>query len=326
MRIKITSMLAAGLLSLPLVALAADATPKMGSSKDMVRSQFGAPLKQIPGVGTPAISRWKYQDFTVYFEDGRALHTVRHATALAQPPVAAPTQAEPTQAPAESLPAIEEIKGEAGAAPAAASTPVAEAPTEQPAGGTESTFRFDPVSGRIIEMGADGKALQSPTAQPAPAAPKAAPVEAEAPTPTAKAAPKATSEDLDKEKAAAAAAAAAAASDAKSAVKAPAAPAPAAPAPAAPAAPAPAAAETGQPQFRFDPVSGRIVVVDPAAAKAAPEPPKAAQPKADPAPEAKAAPSEAPAQESKPAAEAKPAPKAEKETEGSGGFSVDWGA
>lgn len=289
MRIKITSILAAGLLSLPLIALAADAMPKMGSSKDTVRSQFGAPMKQIPGVGTPSISRWEYQEFTVYFEDGRALHSVRHATALAQPPAAAPAQS-----PAETLPPIEEINDETDNTPAAA-TPIAEAPAEQPAGETESAFRFDPVTGRITEVGADGKAIQPPTAQPAPAAPKTAPLETKTPAPTAEAEPEATSEDLNKEQAAAAA------SGAKSAVETPVAP-----------APIPAAAtetETGQPQFRFDPVSGRIVVDDPAA-----------KPKAAPS-EAPKQPAPTPAQESKPEAK----PKAEKKKEESGGFSVDWG-
>ena len=324
MRIKITSILAAGLLSLPLIALAADAMPKMGSSKDTVRSQFGAPMKQIPGVGTPSISRWEYQEFTVYFEDGRALHSVRHATALAQPPANAPAQQ-----PIDTLPPIEEINDEVGSAPAPA-TPAAATPAEQPTGETESTFRFDPVSGRIIEVGADGKALPSPTAQPAA---QTAPLEAEAPAEALEADTKAASEDLNKEKAAAAAAAAAAASEAKPAVKAPAAPtapAPTAPAPAIPAAPA---AETGQPQFRFDPVSGRIVVDDPAAAKTAPEQPKAAPPKAEAAPEAKAAPSEAteqpapaPAQDSKPEAQPQAEKKTEKKKAESGGFSVDWGA
>jgi hypothetical protein len=330
-------MLAAGLLSLPLVALAADATPKMGSTKDTVRSQFGSPVKQIPGVGTPSISRWEYQDFTVYFEDDRALHSVRHATALAQPPAATPV---------ETLPPIEEISNEADAAPsdAAASEPATDTTTEQPAAEAESAFRFDPVSGRIIEVGADGKAIQSPTAQPVPAAP----VEAEAPAPApadepeAQAEPETTKEDLDKEKAAAAAAAAAVANEAAAAAKAPKAPAAPTPAvPTAPAAPAAPAAEPGQPQFRFDPVSGRIVVDDPAAkAATVPEQPKEIAPAkaAEPAPEAKAAPSEAPKQaeaapeskaEVKAEPEAKPKPKPKSKTEKkeeSGGFSVDWGA
>lgn len=320
MRIKITSMLAAGLLSLPLVALAADTTPKMGSTKDTVRSQFGAPVKQIPGVGTPSISRWEYQDFTVYFENDRTLHAVRHATALAQPPAAQPV---------DTLPPIEEISNESDAAHAPV-TPAADTTAEQPAAETESAFRFDPVSGRIIEVSADGKAIQSPAAQPLPAAP----VEAEAPAPAAEpdaaAEPEVTSEeDLSKEKAAAAAAAAAAS---EAAAKAPAAPAPATPAPA-------PAAEPGQPQFRFDPVSGRIVVDDPdAKAAAAPEQAKEVAPtQVEPAPEVEAAPSEAPEQapaperestaDAQPKPQPEPEPKAEKkEEESSGGFSVDWGA
>ena len=85
MRIRITSMLAAGLFCLPLTALAADTTPRKGMSQDAVRSQFGAPEKLLPAVGNPPISRWVYKDFTVYFEGNVTLHSVLHARALAQP-------------------------------------------------------------------------------------------------------------------------------------------------------------------------------------------------------------------------------------------------
>ena len=76
MRIKITSMLTIGLLSLPLAALASDVAPKTGMSKSAVRSQFGAPTKEVAPVGNPPISRWVYKDFTVYFEGNIALHSL----------------------------------------------------------------------------------------------------------------------------------------------------------------------------------------------------------------------------------------------------------
>src|SRR5690606_33823124 len=109
MRIRITSMLVAGLFCLPLTAFAADTTPRKGMTQDAVRSQFGTPEKQLPAVGNPPISRWVYEDFTVYFEGNVTLHSVLHARALAQP------QADSA---VTELPPIEEIS----------ETPSAEAP------------------------------------------------------------------------------------------------------------------------------------------------------------------------------------------------------
>src|SRR5690606_41511384 len=85
MRIRITSMLAAGLFCLPLTALAADTTPRKGMSQDAVRSQFGTPEKQLPAAGNPPITRWVYKDFTVYFDGNLALHSFVHARHPAQP-------------------------------------------------------------------------------------------------------------------------------------------------------------------------------------------------------------------------------------------------
>lgn len=52
--------------------------PRPGQTMDSVRSQFGAPTEELPWVGEPPISRWVYDDFTVYFEYEHVINTVVH--------------------------------------------------------------------------------------------------------------------------------------------------------------------------------------------------------------------------------------------------------
>lgn len=52
--------------------------PATGMSKERVRSLFGEPLEEIPAKGQPPISRWKYQEFTVYFDSNTVIHCVRN--------------------------------------------------------------------------------------------------------------------------------------------------------------------------------------------------------------------------------------------------------
>ncbi len=52
--------------------------PTKGMSKERVRSLFGEPLEDIPAKGQPPISRWKYQEFTVYFDSNTVIHCVRN--------------------------------------------------------------------------------------------------------------------------------------------------------------------------------------------------------------------------------------------------------
>jgi hypothetical protein len=53
-------------------------TPRSGQTMDKVKEIFGEPQKQAPAVGDPPITRWIYQDFTVYFEYDRVIHAVKH--------------------------------------------------------------------------------------------------------------------------------------------------------------------------------------------------------------------------------------------------------
>lgn len=50
--------------------------PDTGMSQDSVRTSWGAPLEIQGPVGQPPITQWHYQDFVVYFENDRVIHTV----------------------------------------------------------------------------------------------------------------------------------------------------------------------------------------------------------------------------------------------------------
>jgi hypothetical protein len=43
---------------------------------ETVKNKFGAPLQEAPPVGIPAITRWDYSGFAVFFENDKVLHTV----------------------------------------------------------------------------------------------------------------------------------------------------------------------------------------------------------------------------------------------------------
>ncbi|WP_299947692.1 hypothetical protein [uncultured Microbulbifer sp.] len=48
-----------------------------GLKKDAVTTQLGDPMSIEGPVGEPAITRWEYADFYVYFEWDTVLHTVK---------------------------------------------------------------------------------------------------------------------------------------------------------------------------------------------------------------------------------------------------------
>ncbi len=125
MRIKITAMLIAGALSLPAISMAAGELPKRGMTQDQIRQQYGQPNEMVPPVGKPAISRWVYDDFTVYFEDRFSLHAVEHKRPEPQPqPDAAPAA---VATPADELPPIEAVDDGMDTSTAADTTDAADA-------------------------------------------------------------------------------------------------------------------------------------------------------------------------------------------------------
>jgi len=50
--------------------------PRRGMSTDKVKNELGQPGEIISGIGQPPISRWVYDDRTVYFEYTTVLHVV----------------------------------------------------------------------------------------------------------------------------------------------------------------------------------------------------------------------------------------------------------
>jgi outer membrane protein assembly factor BamE (lipoprotein component of BamABCDE complex) len=50
--------------------------PKAGLSKAQVKSLLGEPKNAQEAVGNPPISSWTYENFTVYFEYDRVIHSV----------------------------------------------------------------------------------------------------------------------------------------------------------------------------------------------------------------------------------------------------------
>ncbi|WP_196138022.1 hypothetical protein [Aliikangiella sp. G2MR2-5] len=52
--------------------------PGHGQSMEQVEAQFGEPLEKFAPVGEPPIIRWRYSEFTVYFEHDKVIHAVVH--------------------------------------------------------------------------------------------------------------------------------------------------------------------------------------------------------------------------------------------------------
>ncbi|AOE49882.1 hypothetical protein [Kangiella sediminilitoris] len=52
--------------------------PKAGVTKSYVEQNFGSPNRVEGPVGEPPITKWIYNDYTVYFEYDRVIHSVIH--------------------------------------------------------------------------------------------------------------------------------------------------------------------------------------------------------------------------------------------------------
>ncbi len=50
--------------------------PMRGTTQTQVEAKYGSPVSKRAAVGDPPISRWDYQNFTVYFEHDRVIHAV----------------------------------------------------------------------------------------------------------------------------------------------------------------------------------------------------------------------------------------------------------
>lgn len=50
--------------------------PRRGMTTDKVENELGRPIEIVPAIGQPPISRWIYNDRTVYFEYSSVIHVV----------------------------------------------------------------------------------------------------------------------------------------------------------------------------------------------------------------------------------------------------------
>ncbi len=71
--------------------------PGRGMTMEQVEAKFGPPRERLPSVGDPPITRWVYDDFTVYFEYEYVIDAVPNAAGIPRPSV---PNAEPAPAPA----------------------------------------------------------------------------------------------------------------------------------------------------------------------------------------------------------------------------------
>ncbi len=56
--------------------------PQNNLTQNAVRNEFGDPQEQLPAVGEPPIFRWRYSDYTVYFERDRVIISVPNDVGL----------------------------------------------------------------------------------------------------------------------------------------------------------------------------------------------------------------------------------------------------
>lgn len=185
----IRNCLFAATLGLPSTLALAIEMPRQGMSMDEVRSTYGNPERDLGAVGKPAITRWVYDGYTVYFEGRRVVHTVRTQSLRGSASAAAAPSGQPAYEPAPVTPDLSAAYEEAPA-PAFTPEPVAPAPyasepapaiaapalapepdaAPAPAPSTSTSvgggFRFDPVTGRLI-IDSDTPPAEEPAAEPA---------------------------------------------------------------------------------------------------------------------------------------------------------------
>lgn len=54
-----------------------DELPRRGTPMERVRERLGSPEATRDAVGDPPITRWEYDEFTVFFEHEHVIHSVR---------------------------------------------------------------------------------------------------------------------------------------------------------------------------------------------------------------------------------------------------------
>lgn len=56
--------------------ISSDSAPVRGMTKNQVESSFGSPMSASGPTGSPAIYRWDYPGYSVFFEQNHVLHSV----------------------------------------------------------------------------------------------------------------------------------------------------------------------------------------------------------------------------------------------------------
>lgn len=64
--------------AVPTASASAADMPRRGMTMQAVEHGFGAPAQVIAAVGEPPITRWIYEDYTVYFDRHHVVHSVRN--------------------------------------------------------------------------------------------------------------------------------------------------------------------------------------------------------------------------------------------------------
>jgi len=59
--------------------------PGRGMTMEQVEAKFGPPRERLPSVGEPPITRWVYDDFTVYFEYQYVIDAVPNTARIPRP-------------------------------------------------------------------------------------------------------------------------------------------------------------------------------------------------------------------------------------------------
>ncbi len=179
---------------LPAISLASS-LPRQGMTMDQVRQAYGAPARDMGAVGSPAITRWVYDGYTVYFERSRVVHVVRTqplprgTTAPAAPapvPAPAPAIAAPQPAEAPAAPAYVEPAYVAPAyvAPAAVADTPASMPVEPVEEPAMAPVAEEPAMEDVVveePAAASGEPAGQPVVEAAPAAVEPVPAPAFAP-------------------------------------------------------------------------------------------------------------------------------------------------
>ncbi len=75
--------------------------PGRGMTMEQVEAKFGPPRERLPSVGDPPITRWVYDDFTVYFEYQYVIDAVPN---IGMPKPAPAPETAPAETPAETAP------------------------------------------------------------------------------------------------------------------------------------------------------------------------------------------------------------------------------